>query len=335
MVSYTKPKIIVITPVKNEEWILDRFLQVTTQFADHVIIADQLSTDRSPEICRQYSKVTLIENNSKKYDESQRQLLLIQKARELVPGQKILLALDADEIMAANAPTTVSWQTMLAAKPGTIFYFQKQDLYPTPEHYITYQQFFPLGYMDDSAEHVPKKIHSTRIPTPDTSQRLYFSEIKILHYTWTRPECELAKKRMYSLIENISKTKNLAQRRQAYSVKNTYMKSNKKLLATPTEWFKKWEDLGIDMRTITHYKYYWQDIEVLRLFCEHGTRRFWSEPIWYFNWEACRIYAEKQGYTDIFKKEVNKPPYFLKINLLFLDFFYKKLQKILRSTANN
>ena len=41
------PKIIVVTPIKNEDWILDRFLSVTSQFADLIIIADQNSTDKS------------------------------------------------------------------------------------------------------------------------------------------------------------------------------------------------------------------------------------------------------------------------------------------------
>ena len=90
-----KPKIIVVTPVKNEDWILDRFLSVTSQFADLIIIADQNSTDKSIEICQRYPKVKLIQNNSEQYDEASRQILLLQTARELVPEHKIILALGA------------------------------------------------------------------------------------------------------------------------------------------------------------------------------------------------------------------------------------------------
>ena len=64
------PKIVVITPVKNEAWILDRFLAVTSQFADCIIIADQNSTDESKDICKKYPKVIVIDNKSTKYDES-------------------------------------------------------------------------------------------------------------------------------------------------------------------------------------------------------------------------------------------------------------------------
>jgi len=34
-------RIVVVTPVRNEAWILERFLSVTSRFADHIIIADQ------------------------------------------------------------------------------------------------------------------------------------------------------------------------------------------------------------------------------------------------------------------------------------------------------
>lgn len=40
-----RPQIIVVTPIKNEDWILDRFLSTTSLWADNIIIADQCSTD--------------------------------------------------------------------------------------------------------------------------------------------------------------------------------------------------------------------------------------------------------------------------------------------------
>src|SRR5205085_11499412 len=107
----------------------DRFLQVTSQFADHIVVADQNSTDGSVDLYGRYPKVILIRNNSEEYDEADRQKLLIQKARELIPEPKILLALDADEMLAANAMRTSGWESMLKAKPGTVLCFEKPDLY--------------------------------------------------------------------------------------------------------------------------------------------------------------------------------------------------------------
>ena len=57
------PKLICLTPVLNEAWILDRFLKCASIWADHIIISDQGSTDGSVEIAKQYKKVIFIDNN--------------------------------------------------------------------------------------------------------------------------------------------------------------------------------------------------------------------------------------------------------------------------------
>lgn len=94
-------KKIVLTPTKNEEWIIELFLKITSLFADHIIIADQFSTDKTVEIAKKFPKVIIIENDNTEYDEQYRQKLLIDKARSLFPGNNLLLALDADEIITA------------------------------------------------------------------------------------------------------------------------------------------------------------------------------------------------------------------------------------------
>src|SRR5271154_3152689 len=124
-----KPKIVVLTPVKNEAWILPRFLATTSLWADLIIIADQKSSDESVQICKRFEKVVLIPNENPNFNEAERQLLLIKAARELVPGSRILFALDADEILAANALETAGWQKILKAQPGTAVLLEKPDLY--------------------------------------------------------------------------------------------------------------------------------------------------------------------------------------------------------------
>lgn len=324
------PKIVVITPVKNEEWILERFLSVTSQFADQIIIADQNSTDRSAEICKQYPKVILIQNPSTQYDEASRQLLLLNTARDLVPEDKIIFALDADEILAANAMKTQGWQTMLSAKPGTTLFFEKEDLYPTPFQYVSYPILFPLGYVDDGAEHTPRKIHSTRLPTSDTATRLYIHDVKILHYTWLRVGNQAAKGRMYSVKENLFKTNSLFNRRRAYSPQVNHLDRNL-IRLVPEEWFCYWEELKIDMKTISCSKYYWQDFDVLRNFQEYGSCRFWLEPIWDFDWETCRQFAKSQKMEGIPDFKITKPPVIVSSAMKIMDKFYWSLRKIVKS----
>jgi hypothetical protein len=52
------------------------FSAVTSQFADHIIIANQNSTDQSVAICKRYPKVTVIENQSDKYDEAESAIII-------------------------------------------------------------------------------------------------------------------------------------------------------------------------------------------------------------------------------------------------------------------
>ncbi len=303
----TVPKIVVLTPIKNEEWILDRFLSVTSQFADLIIIADQDSTDGSRDICQKYPKVKLIENKSEQYDEASRQILLLQTARELVPEHKILLALDADEILAANATQTLGWQTMLKAKPGTVLCFEKPDLYLTPHQCIRYSIPWPVGYVDDGVEHKPVKIHSIRIPRPDYASILHIHDIKILHYGLTRKSGQDAKMRFYSVLENAFKTNSLVTRRQVYAANKNYLNIGE-LKLSEAEWFTYWEKSGIDMYTILHQKYYWYDFEVLKYFKKYGYHRFWLDDIWKFDWEACRFYAQSIGITKIPEQKIFVPP---------------------------
>jgi hypothetical protein len=105
-----RPKLICLTPVLNEAWILERFLKCTSLWADHIIIADQRSTDGSREIARRCPKVTLIDNRSEVFNEPERQQMLLAEARR-IPGAKILLALDADEFLTANFLTSPEWET--------------------------------------------------------------------------------------------------------------------------------------------------------------------------------------------------------------------------------
>ncbi|WP_017656147.1 glycosyltransferase family 2 protein [Fortiea contorta] len=306
------PKIVVITPVKNEAWILERFLSVTSQFADYIIIADQNSTDESQAICKNYPQVILIENKSEKFNEADRQLLLIKTARELISEHKIILALDADEILAANAMKTQSWRTMLTAKPGTILYFEKPDLFDTTHQCIRTGILTPLGYVDDGAPHQPKSIHSVRIPTPEYARKLHIHDIKILHYGLTRLDAHAAKLRMYSVIENVLGVGNAIGRRSRYPAKPNYLQLGA-VENAPHEWFFDWEQQGIDMHTIIKQKYYPYDLEILHYFHKYGVNRFITEDIWNFDWEACRQYAKSQGMSNIPDEKIPQTSKFLQM----------------------
>lgn len=70
-----KPLFIVMTPVRNEAWVLHAFLKTTSLWADYIIVADQMSTDGSRDIYPQYEKVIVIDNTNPNFNEAERQAM--------------------------------------------------------------------------------------------------------------------------------------------------------------------------------------------------------------------------------------------------------------------
>src|SRR6185503_6148705 len=99
------PVVICLTPVRNEAWILERFLACTSLWADHIVIADQLSVDGSREIAERHPKVTLVKIETDVYDEFPRRKAMIDAARRF-PGPRVLVAIDADEALSLSVLTS-------------------------------------------------------------------------------------------------------------------------------------------------------------------------------------------------------------------------------------
>lgn len=194
--SFVKPKVICLTPVKNESWILEKFLMTTSLWADHIIIADQFSDDNSREIAKKFEKVILIKNPSIEFNEPERQKLLIEAARK-IEGRKLLITLDADEFLTANYHNSTEWQFIMSAPPGTIIRFKWVNLKPGMMKYWSPDVFFPWGFMDDGTEHMGSIIHSTRIPMPLNAMMIDLNEVRVLHYQYTDWERMASKHRWY------------------------------------------------------------------------------------------------------------------------------------------
>ena len=135
------PLIIVMTPVRNEAWVLKAFLETTSTWADYIIIADQMSTDGSRDIIKEYANrnerypdkadIILIDNKNPNFNEAERQAMLVAKAREISAGRDtILFGLDADEILSANFKGTEDWKKILNSIPGDVFWFKWAEISP-------------------------------------------------------------------------------------------------------------------------------------------------------------------------------------------------------------
>jgi glycosyltransferase involved in cell wall biosynthesis len=303
-----RPAIVVLTPLKNDAWILRRFLEVTSVFADLIIVADQGSTDGGLEICREFDKVTVIDNSKSNYDEASRQELLIATARQLVPLPRILMALDSDEVLTADSLHSADWQRMLAAPAGTAIFFEKPNVYLS----LALSERRPLDFLgafidDGTTKHQAKRVHSPRLPAPPGGPTLVLQDVKFLHYALARPDAQKAKIRMYAVLENLMGTKSAYWRRRYYW-SHRVLKPLGPVAPTPRAWLEGWEKRGIDMTSIEDVQPYWQDLATLDLLLEHGSRRFWFDDIWQKDWKRLQAETHRTG-------RLHPPPWLFRVTI--------------------
>lgn len=199
------PLLIVMTPVRNEAWVLHAFLKTTSLWADYIIVADQMSTDGSREIYPQYEKVIVIDNTNPNFNESERQSMLVAKAREVAAGRDcILFGLDADEIMPANWRETADGKHILNSVPGDVFWFKWAQLAPDKKHYGD-SVFYPWMFHDDGVEphgNYVRNMHSMRIPYPIEEKQMYYvNDFRVLHCGLLDVNRIAAKNRFYQFVD--------------------------------------------------------------------------------------------------------------------------------------
>jgi hypothetical protein len=286
----TKPQIICLTPVKNEAWILDRFLACASVWADRIIVADQGSDDGSPEIARRFPKVHLIENSAKEFNEPERQKALIGAARQF-PGPRLLIALDADEFLTASFLQSPEWDMVLRAIPGTILSFQWACVLPDRRSYYIFPTELPLGYMDDGAEHRGLAIHSPRLPVPETSPRISLREIKVMHLSTLDFERFRSKIRWYQCWEFLKGRWQSALQLYRWYHRDFCVPPDL-IRPLPAAWTSG-PGAPAEILDFQAPDYYRWDEEILGLLVAYGTRKFRKLAIWDRDW--AELYRKIHG----------------------------------------
>lgn len=278
--------VICLTPIKDEAWILDRFLTCASLWADHIIVADQGSVDGSREIVQRYPKAILLENTAPAYDEGARQKLLLEAARRIPSsGHRILIALDADEILTANWNHCGEWESVRTAVPGTVITFNWVNLRPDLQTCWVPSDELPLGFVDDGSEHFGSTIHSRRVPSPVGAPTLNLRALKVLHYQYTDWARMASKQRWYQCWERINHP-----HRRAANVYRQYHHmlevGSKQILLIQPEWLRGYEQAGIDVTSVRRDGTYRWDREILDLLRRYGAATFRRVDIWDVDWAS-------------------------------------------------
>jgi glycosyltransferase involved in cell wall biosynthesis len=280
----TKPTVICLTPVKNEAWILHRFLKCASLWTDHIIIADQSSDDGSREIALSYPKVTLVDNPSPTFNEPERQKILLEAARR-IPGPRLIIALDADEMLTANFLDSPEWDTVLQADPGTVIRLQFAVIRPDLCSYWLEPHTHPYGFVDDGSEHVGRKIHSQRVPVPSQAPSITLRDIKVMHYVGVDSEKWASKHRWYQCWERLNRPQ-----RRSIDIYRHYHRIDDipphEIKPMPEEWMAGYRQRGIDMTSVSREGVFRWDMEVLAFLGEYGPAKFKRQAIWDVDWTA-------------------------------------------------
>jgi glycosyltransferase involved in cell wall biosynthesis len=276
-----RPTVICVTPVKNEAWIMERFLACASTWADHIVIADQGSTDGTRAIAAACPKVHLVDFPSEAFDEPQRRRALLEAARR-IPGPRLIVSLDADEILSANWETSPEWATVLRAAPGTVVAFRLVNIAGDLESGWTIDWNFFFAYMDDGAMNEGEDIHPPRLPMPPDAPRLLLRDIRVLHYAMADLGRYDSRQRWYQCYEIL---RNKPRRNVAlYRMYHHHEAPTVPRLPLRPEWTDGYKRRGIDVTSIVRESAFRWDRLVLGFFEEHGTRRFRRINIWRPDW---------------------------------------------------
>ena len=282
------PTIIVITPVRNEAWVLDAYLTCTSSWADYIILADHHSDDNTREIAKKYEKVILIDNPTFEWYESECRARLLEEACK-IPGDKIIFSLDADEFLSEGFEKTESWKRIVNSKGNEIFCFNWLNLYDnfkTAEY--TSMHFEWAAHFDASVDVVGeyrklenKAVHCMRVPCLETDvcKYIHVDDFWVVHLAKLNHEKIRQKEEFYQVTwvdKNKEKFNPVSMYRKSsrfYPDKLSHLDVPVKLCCMGSD-----KDCSFLVQTSDYGKHYVD--EMVRVFEREGTAKFAMLCIW-------------------------------------------------------
>lgn len=282
------PLIIVITPVRNEAWVLDAFLTCTSSWADYIILADHHSEDNTREIAQKYEKVILIDNPTFEWYEAECRTRLLEEACK-IPGDKIIFALDADEFLSEGFEKTKSWERIINSKGNEIFCFNWLNLYDnfkTAEY--TKMHFEWAAHFDASVDVVEEykkreshAVHCSRVPCIEAEWCKYVNvdDFWVVHLAKLNHE-KVRQKTDFYQVTWVDKNKEKANPINMYRGYSKYYPDKLWYLDHPVKLCSMGDDRDYSslVQTADYGKHYVE--EMLRVFKREGTDKFAKLCIW-------------------------------------------------------
>ena len=283
-----RPTIVVVTPVRNEAWVLDAFLTCTSSWADYIILADQHSNDGTREIAGKYEKVILIDNPTKEWYENICRTRLLEEAAK-IPGEKIIFGLDADEFLSEGFERTESWNQIMNSHGNEVFCLKWLNLFDdfsTVQYDKDYYEW--VGHFNDDVDIVEEykirekhAVHCTRIPCLETSrcQYVFVDDFRVVHLAKLNHE-RIRQKFDFYQVTWLDKNKDKINPIRMYRGYNKYYPEDITRLETPVKLccMCSSKDCSYLVRTSDYGQHYVD--EMVQVFEREGTDKFLKICIW-------------------------------------------------------
>lgn len=281
-------RVVCLTPVRNEAWILRHFLAAASLWADDILLADQGSTDGSLEIAQKFPRVIMVPNSSPSYDENHRQRLLIAAARRLT-GPRILVALDADEFLSPALAERGVIPSLMAEGCGAVIRVPWVNLRPGLVDGWVGHRDFVAAWFDDGRLHESGRIHAQRVPVSENDRTVEAGpSAMVLHWQYTAMSRMRSKHRWYQAWERLHRP-NYDPIRLYRQYHHMDAVPGSALISIPESWLAWYRRHGVALETIKDDGWRWWDSAVLAWMEQQGPRFFARDAIWDFDWrEAAR-----------------------------------------------
>ncbi len=291
-------KIITLLPVKNEGWILRSTLKNMSDFSDHIIIADQNSTDDSSSIYKEFEKVNVIQNNNQNHNNSVRWQLL-DYSREKFGINNLIICIDADEMIQPDAIQYIKNYISKNNNQSISFTFPWIQLWSGVEKHrvdsVWENNYKGIAFLDNGdIDYERKKIlndHTGRIPV--CSKEIKIDQFPLLHYQYIDLNQSEIKQIWYKCSELISGN-NAKKINYKYSVA---INNNVILEPINKDWLKYLPLVSFQYNINTDWRY----IEIIKWFNQKGILFFESLDIWYIK-EFKELFIRKIGRNPKVKK---------------------------------
>lgn len=219
-----------------------------------------------------------------------------ERARQEFPGPRVVLCLDADEMLTAGAASTRSWQKMLEAPPGTSLQLQWINLLPDGTAWLPPVPK-PFGLVDDGSGPDPS-LHPRQKASEGSGEPLVLDEIGVLHLQHLDWANMKSKQRWYQAWDRVQNPE-----RRPITVYRTYhwmdALAPSQVIAVDERWFAEYAAAGIDLLDVEPLPNpTWQDREVVVLIDEHGPETFRHVDLWDHDWSAAAAACGRTAPVD-------------------------------------